>query len=52
MERLDFNKQSGTKQARAPSRSKSTRGKWREIEAIRDKIALQKELQELDMAGA
>jgi len=50
MDRLDFNKQTETKRAKSTSRSKSSKGKWREIEEIRDKIELEKELQELDMA--
>lgn len=50
MERLDFNKQMETKKTKSPSRSRSSKGKWREIEEIKDRIELEKELQELDMA--
>ncbi|MFT4937567.1 MAG: hypothetical protein ACI88A_000584 [Paraglaciecola sp.] len=34
-----------------PSKSKTTKGKWREIEAIHDRYKLRQELQELGMSS-
>lgn len=50
MERLDFNKEGTVVRSSSTPRSKNSKGRWREIEAIKDKIELQKELQNLDMS--
>jgi hypothetical protein len=34
-----------------PAKSKTTKGKWREIEAIHDRYRLRQELQELGMSS-
>ena len=49
MEGLDFNDERLVEREKASPRGKNSKGKWREIEAIKDRLRLQKELEALDV---
>lgn len=51
MERIAFDDLYEQDQPQRGGRAKPTKRKWREIEALKDRQRLRKELQEIDMLG-